>query len=74
MTLGVCIVCGCDVESTHSHAFRVCGWESVRRGAGGANRIIDRVRVGDAIAHTHCVEQRASLRRRGISDGQQALG
>jgi hypothetical protein len=72
MILGPCQVCGRDVESMHPHAYRVAGWEAVRRGGGGANRIIDRLRLG-AVAHTMCVEQRASRRRRGVADGQQVL-
>lgn len=72
-SLGHCAVCGREIDSTHSHARRVCGWEAVRKGTGGANRIIDRVQL-DGIAHVLCVEGRAKRRRRGIADGQGRLG
>lgn len=71
--LGVCLVCGQEIDSLQSYAVRVSGWEAKRSSGGGANRIIDRVRLGDAIAHTMCVEQRAARRRRGIADDQQEL-
>jgi|tagenome__1003787_1003787.scaffolds.fasta_scaffold20473333_4 hypothetical protein len=70
--LGNCAVCGLTVDSVQSHARRICGWEAVRKGTAGANRIIDRVQM-DGIAHVVCVESRAKHRRLGIADEQGRL-
>ena len=71
MNLGPCAICTRIVDSTHSYAYRVVGWESVRRG-GGANQIIDRQRLG-AIAHVQCVRTAMLQSRSGIHPQQQVL-
>lgn len=52
---GTCEFCHEAVEVTQTAAFPVSGWE-VEREQGGANRILDRKRAPDRIAHASCVE------------------
>ena len=71
--IGVCYFCGDVVESWHSVAWPVVGWEA-ERGQGGANRIIGRKRPADAgVAHVHCVEAHFSKERRRIHPGQESF-
>jgi hypothetical protein len=70
--LGRCVMCDEPVDDRYPYSRRVVGWEALRDGKGGANRIIDRMPLGH-LAHTHCAERRADRRRRGIHDDQGAL-
>jgi hypothetical protein len=70
---GTCTFCGRGVANIESAAYPVTGWEIEREG-GGANRIADRVRVPDVIAHSTCLESDLARKRRGIARGQMDLG
>jgi hypothetical protein len=72
--VGRCVVCELEVDdAVMSVARRIAGWEAVRRSAGGANAVIDRVVLPGHVAHVECVKQRAKLRRKGINDAQGRL-
>ena len=74
MNVGNCHYCGEPVDDrVHTVARRIVGWEAVRRGTGGANRIIGRQVIANYVAHASCAESVAKRRRDGISDGQGAL-
>jgi hypothetical protein len=55
---GVCQYCRLPVYTTERAAFPVTGWE-VERTEGGANRILDRKRTANMIAHAKCAEHHA---------------
>jgi hypothetical protein len=72
--VGRCAVCDVELDdAVVSIARRIVGWEAVRKGAGGANAVIDRVVLAEHVAHVECVKQRARARRKGINDGQGTL-
>lgn len=66
---GVCEFCGEPVETLHTAAYPVQGWESER----GTNAIIGRERILGRIAHAACARSAADRRRRGIADQQGSL-
>ena len=61
---GTCIHCHQPVRQSELAAFRVTGWE-VERAQGGANRILDRKREPDIIAHAKCAEHHAKYGAQG---------
>lgn len=67
MIRGTCEVCKRDVTTAEQAAFPVRGWE-LERSQGGANRILDRRREPDRIAHASCIEFQVK------HGGQQGLG
>lgn len=67
---GECEICGEKVETWHTAAFPVTGWELERGGGGGANQIKERKRVPDRIAHAACLEQRVNRQKHGVIEGQ----
>lgn len=58
MIRGTCEFCGKDVTTAELAAFPVKGWE-LERTQGGANRILDRKREPNRIAHASCAEHHA---------------
>jgi hypothetical protein len=69
---GTCEICGRTIANIETAAYPVAGWE-VERQAGGANRIADRRRVPDRIAHATCLESRLRRQRLGLAADQLAL-
>jgi hypothetical protein len=72
--VGSCHYCGHPVDdAVQTIARRIVGWEAVRKGTGGANRIVGRTVLDGYVAHVTCCEQVARRRRNGINDDQEAL-
>ena len=74
MIVGRCHYCREPIDdAVHTVARRIVGWEAVRKGTGGANRVIGRTVIDGYVAHATCAEHIAKQRRQGIHDDQGAL-
>lgn len=70
---GACEFCGQEVSTRDGRTpvRGVRGWEPIREG-GGANHVIGREEIPNAIAHKTCAVDEYARRRRGLR-GQEAL-
>lgn len=69
---GVCVICKKEISGWESAAFPVTGWEA-ERSSGGANRIINRKRRDNVVAHLVCLEHGINAKKLGELEGQIGL-